>query len=72
MSFVNFLLRTAFGFVLGIVPILLVLSVIGAAVSTVPFVMVLWPMTLTAVGLYVVLAWLRWRRRQKRGGQGPS
>jgi uncharacterized membrane protein YdjX (TVP38/TMEM64 family) len=68
VSFVNFLLRTAFGFVLGIVPILLVLSVIGAAVSTVPFVMVLWPMTLTAVGLYVVLAWLRWRRRQKRGG----
>ncbi|EKV32093.1 hypothetical protein C882_3157 [Caenispirillum salinarum AK4] len=66
MSFVNFLLRTAFGFVLGVVPILIVLSLIGAAVSTVPFVVVLWPMTLSAIGLYVLLAWLRWHRRRRR------
>lgn len=66
MSFLNFLLRTAFGFVLGVVPILLVLSLIAAAASTVPFVVVLWPMTLSAIGLYVLLAYLRWRKRRKR------
>lgn len=69
MSFVNFLLRTAFGFVLGVLPILIVLSLLAAAVSTVPFVVVLWPMTLSAIGLYVLLAWLRWRKRIRRQRQ---
>lgn len=69
MSFVNFLLRTAFGFVLGVLPILIVLSLLAAAVSTVPFVVVLWPMTLSAIGLYVLLAWFRWRKRIRRQRQ---
>lgn len=65
MPFLNFLLRTLFGFVIGILPIALVLSMLVAVVSALPMVVVIWPMTLSAIALYVLVAFIRWRRRQR-------
>lgn len=71
MSFLNLLLRSLFGFVIGILPIALVLSVLVAAVSALPLVVVIWPVTLSGIALYVLIAFLRWhaRKRQQRRQQ---
>lgn len=65
MPFLTFLLRTLFGFVIGILPIALVLSLLVAVVSAVPVVVVIWPVTLSGIALYVLVAFVRWRRRRK-------
>lgn len=71
MSFLNFLLRTLFGFVIGILPIALVLSVLLAVVSAVPVVVVIWPVTLSGIALYVLIAFIRWRARRRAEQREP-